>query len=73
MHEQRSGFEFLQMLNAGLLRLARRMQGIGEQQQPVRLAWFLRHQHGTLTPPIGTTTQKQSAGRPFPEGGQGIL
>ena len=61
MHEQAGRAQIRQMLNAKLLRLARRMQRIGKQQQSGHQLRLRGAKHRRLPPAIGVAAQKNSA------------
>src|SRR5580658_3775076 len=62
------------MLGAKLFGLARRMQGVGKQQESRELVGFtgIGAEHSGLAPSVGMAAEKKSAGYGFAKGGYGV-
>src|SRR5437868_15030276 len=58
MHEQTRDSKVWKMLCAKLIGFARRMQRIGEQQQPGDKVWIFRAEHCGLAAAIGVSAEK---------------
>jgi len=67
MNEERRSFKLRKMGGTQLLRLARRVQRIGEQQEPVGESRIFRSQHTGLPAAIRDAAEPELAWMLFPE------